>query len=55
LGHIEEFNPFSPLNFSNLRKLYRLKQKDVAYILGVSLGSVKSWETGRRNMPEKRW
>lgn len=46
---------FSPLNFTRIRKLYRLTQNDVARILGVSLSAVKAWERGARNMKDKTW
>lgn len=52
---LQTFLIFSALNLSRLKKEYGLKQKDVARILGVSVDCVKSWESGRRLMPERRW
>lgn len=45
----------NPVTIKRARRDAKLTQAQMAALLGVSTATVKSWESGRRNMPASTW
>jgi putative transcriptional regulator len=39
---------FNPIDIKSLRKRYGLSQEKFAQLLGISIGTLRNWEQGRR-------
>lgn len=39
---------FSPLDIKAIRKQFQKSQREFAYMIGVSVGTLQNWEQGRR-------
>lgn len=46
-GASREFN-FEPIDVQSIRKRYGLSQDKFAKLLGISVGTLRNWEQGRR-------
>ncbi|VAX35379.1 hypothetical protein MNBD_UNCLBAC01-1400 [hydrothermal vent metagenome] len=42
---------FNPMEVKNIRKKLKQSQKEFSFMIGVSIGTLKNWEQGRR-VPE---
>jgi putative transcriptional regulator len=40
---------FSPLDIKAIREQFQKSQREFAYMIGVSVGTLQNWEQGRRN------
>ena len=39
---------FSPLDIKEIRQTFEKSQREFAYMIGVSVGTLQNWEQGRR-------
>lgn len=39
---------FSPIDIKAIREQFQKSQRDFAYMIGVSVGTLQNWEQGRR-------
>ena len=40
---------FSPIDIKAIREQFQKSQREFAYMIGVSVGTLQNWEQGRRN------